>query len=60
MPAHPSDQHDGDPQGTEDLQTRIQLMEEEAAMQALGWTDHTRTEGEDTEETVPARASQVS
>jgi len=36
------------------------LVEEAAAMQALGWTDHTRTEGEETEETVPARASQVS
>ena len=35
------------------------LVEEEAAMQALGWTDHTRTEGEDTEVTVLARASQV-
>ncbi len=32
MPANPSDHDDGDPQGTEDLQTRIQLMEEEAAM----------------------------
>ena len=35
------------------------LVEEEAAMQALGWTDHTRMEGEDTEVTVLARASQV-
>ena len=35
------------------------MVEEEAAMQALGWTDHTRTEGEDTEVTVLARASQV-
>ena len=35
------------------------LVEEEAAMQALGWTDHTRTEGEDTEVTVLARGSQV-
>ena len=41
------------------MPVHLVLVEEEAAMQALGWTDHTRTEGEDTEETVLARASQV-
>ena len=41
------------------MPVHLVLVEEEAAMQALGWTDHTRTEGEETEETVPARASQV-
>ena len=41
------------------MPVHLVLVEEEAAMQDLGWTDHTRTEGEDTEETVLARASQV-
>ena len=41
------------------MPVHLVLVEEEAAMQALGWTDHTRTEGEDTEVTVLARASQV-
>ena len=35
------------------------LVEGVAALQERGFQDHTRTEGEETEETVPARASQV-
>ena len=36
------------------------LVEGVAALEERGFQDHTRTEGEETEETVPARASQVS
>ena len=36
------------------------MVEGVAALEERGFQDRTRTEGEETEETVPARASQVS